>query len=68
MHSATAMMVRRNHVGYEMLMFTVVVAGAGAWIVSPQWAALIVTATAFASLIAGIKRPRWLVNGGPLSE
>jgi len=33
MNSATAMMVRRNHFGYEMLMFTVVVAGAGAWIV-----------------------------------
>ena len=49
-------------------LFTMVVAVAGAWIVWPLWAALLVTAAAVGNLVAGLQRSRWLASGAPLVE
>lgn len=49
-------------------LFTVAVAVAGAWIVWPQWVAVIVSGLALADLVAGIPRTRWLARGAPIHE
>jgi hypothetical protein len=49
-------------------LLTVAIAAVGAWIVWPQWAAMIVTGLALADLIAGIPGARWLARGAPTYE
>lgn len=49
-------------------LLTVAIAAVGAWIVWPQWAAMIVTGLALADLVAGIPRARWLARGAPTYE
>jgi hypothetical protein len=44
------------------------VAVAVAWIVWPQWAAIIVTGPALADPVAGFPRTRWLARGAPTYE
>jgi hypothetical protein len=50
-------------VGLELLLFAVAVAGA--WIVWPDWAAILVTLVAIGALITGRERTRWLLAGAP---
>ena len=49
-------------------LLTVAIAVVGAWIVWPQWTAMIVTGLALAELVAGIPRARWLARGAPTYE
>jgi len=49
-------------------LLTAAVAVVGAWIVWPQWAAVIVTGLALADLVAGIPRTRWLARRAPTDE
>jgi hypothetical protein len=47
----------------ELLLFAV--AGAGAWLVWPDWAAILVALIAVGALITGRRRTRWLLAGAP---
>lgn len=49
-------------------LFTIAVAVAGAWIVWPAWAAIVVTALAIGDLVAGMARTKWLARGAPTTE
>ena len=51
-------------IGIEMFLFTVAVVGA--WIVWPQWLAILVTVWAAAAIVTGFPRYRWLAAGAPL--
>ena len=50
-------------IGIEL--FLTAVAIAGAWIVWPAWAAVLVSVVALASWIAGRRRVQWLAAGAP---
>jgi len=47
---------------------TLVVAVWGAWLVWPQWAAILITGLAVLNVVSGWPRTRWLTRGAPIDE